>query len=148
MELILSLGLLLLSRTPLMSKEPRPVYAQEMDFLGLDIIWEYEKQQEVPHLWAESNVYWYRGQVVGKTSGGSLYEAPEFQLTLQESQNRGDAEEQIPVLPERSVLIPVDIPKVVDKQRNYRIHFLFHCENDLSLLYSTEKEDGLFPCCV
>lgn len=54
-------GGILLNSTPTnFSKEPRPVYAQEMDILGFDQYWEYEKQNDVPYMWAESNLYWYR----------------------------------------------------------------------------------------
>ncbi len=60
------------------SKEPRPVYAQEMDLLGFDQYWDYEKQNDIPYMWAESNVYWYHGVQIAKTKGGDLYNAPEL----------------------------------------------------------------------
>lgn len=73
-------GGILLNSTPTnFSKEPRPVYAAEMDLLGFDQHWDYEKQNDVPYMWAESTVYWYRGCQIAKIKGGDLYTAPELQ---------------------------------------------------------------------
>lgn len=70
-------GGIILNSTPTnFSKEPRPVYAKEMDILGFRKYWEYEDQNDVPYMWAESNVYWYRGIQIAKTKGGDLYTAP------------------------------------------------------------------------
>ena len=72
-------GGILLNSTPTnFSKEPRPVYASEMDLLGFDRFYQYEKQNEVPYMWAEANVYWYKGVQIAKTKGGDLYCAPEL----------------------------------------------------------------------
>lgn len=72
-------GGIVLNSTPTnFSKEPRPVYAPEMDLLGFDQYWEYDKQTEIPYMWAESNAYWYRGIQIAKTKGGDLYNAPEL----------------------------------------------------------------------
>ena len=72
-------GGIILNSTPThFSKEPRPVYAPEMDTLGFDRYWDYEKQNDIPYLWAESNIYWYRGVQIAKTKGGDLYTAPEL----------------------------------------------------------------------
>ena len=79
-------GGIILNSTPTnFSKEPRPVYAQEMDILGFDKYWNYEKQNDVPYMWAEANAYWYRGTQVAKTKGGDLYSAPELQPIRDES---------------------------------------------------------------
>lgn len=73
-------GGIVLNSTPTnFSKEPRPVYAAELDILGFDKYWNYEKQNDVPYMWAESNVYWYRGIKIAKIKGGDLYTAPELQ---------------------------------------------------------------------
>ena len=53
-------SLLLNDKASLMSKEPRPVYAQELDFLGVDTIWDHVEQQELPYMWAECNHYIYK----------------------------------------------------------------------------------------
>lgn len=72
-------GGIILNSTPTnFSKEPRPVYAPELDLLGFDQYWEYDKQTDLPYMWAESNAYWYRGVQIAKTKGGDLYNAPEL----------------------------------------------------------------------
>ncbi len=79
-------GGILLNSTPTnFSKEPRPVYPHEMDILGFDQYWEYEKQNDVPYMWAESNLYWYRGVQIAKIKGGDLYTKPELQPTVNEN---------------------------------------------------------------
>lgn len=70
-------GGIILNSTPTnFSKEPRPVYASEMDRLGFSKYWSYEKQNDIPYMWAESNVYWYRGRIVARIKGGDLFNAP------------------------------------------------------------------------
>ncbi len=55
-----------------------------MDLLGFFRYWEYDKQCDVPYMWAESNAYWYRGIQIAKTKGGNLYNAPELQPAYEE----------------------------------------------------------------
>ncbi len=69
-------GILLNSSPTGFSKEPRPVYASEMDLLGFSAYWEYEHQNDIPYMWAESNAYWYKGQIIARIKGGDLYHAP------------------------------------------------------------------------
>lgn len=79
-------GGILLNSTPTnFSKEPRPVYAKEMDILGFDKYWSYEAQNDTPYMWAESNVYWYKGSQIAKTKGGDLYTRPELQPVRDEN---------------------------------------------------------------
>lgn len=79
-------GGITLNSTPTnFSKEPRPVYATEMDILGFDKYWNYDKQDDAPYMWAESNIYWYRGVQIAKTKGGNLYAAPELQPSRDEN---------------------------------------------------------------
>lgn len=74
-------GGLLLNSSPLgFSKEPRPVYYKELDILGFDKYWKYDKNDTYPYMWAEANNYYYRGRLVAKTKGGSLYTAPEISV--------------------------------------------------------------------
>ena len=73
-------GILLNSKIVIFSKEPRPVYARELDLLGIDEFWHYKKQQETPYMWAEANHYYYRGKNVFNTVGGSLYVVPKVEL--------------------------------------------------------------------
>ncbi len=95
----------LLNSTPLLfSKEPRPVYSRELDLFGFDRYFQYERSDDRPYMWAEAARYWYRGQLIATTKGGSLYEAPEL---------APDPE----ALKSISVLQPVDTLRMVQKNR-------------------------------
>ena len=99
-------GGLLLNSSPLQfSKEPRPVYYKELDILGFDQHWKYDRNDSYPYMWAEANNYFYRGRLVAKTKGGSLYTAPEI-IIVDEPEPNG--------LPLRFV----DIPAMVEKNRD------------------------------
>ncbi len=101
-----STGGFLLTAMPLaFSKEPRPVYYKELDILGLDKYWIYDKNDSFPYMWAEANNYYYRGRLVAKTKGGSVYCVPEIILIE-------DPE------PEGYPLRFVDIPAMVEKNRD------------------------------
>ena len=104
-------GILLNSSPTGFSKEPRPVYAAELDVLGFDRYWNYDRQTEVPYMWAEANSYWYRGRLVAKLKGGNLYTAPEIIIPADES--------GIPIAPEPngSALRPIDIAAMVEANR-------------------------------
>lgn len=103
-------GGILLNSTPTnFSKEPRPVYAYEMDLLGFDKFFEYEKQNDIPYMWAEANVYWYRGTLIAKVKGGDLYHAPEL---IVEHDENGDV---IFGKTEGSILSPIDIDGMCKK---------------------------------
>lgn len=100
-------GGLLLNTSPLsFSKEPRPVYYRELDILGFDKYWNYEKSDAAPYLWAEANNYFYRGKQVAKTKGGSLYTAPEL-IILDEPEPHG------------GLLQFVDIAAMVKKNQDF-----------------------------
>lgn len=100
-----STGGYILTPMPLaFSKEPRPVYYKELDILGFDKYWDYDKNDSFPYMWAEANNYYYLGRLVAKTKGGSLYTPPELVLIE-------DPE------PEGYPLRFVDIPAMVDKNR-------------------------------
>lgn len=74
-------GGLLLNSSPLQfSKEPRPVYYQELDILGFDRFWNYAKDDSAPYMWAEANNYYYRGKMVAQTKGGASFIAPQIEL--------------------------------------------------------------------
>ena len=73
-------GLLLTTEQSKFSKEPRPVYYQELDILGFDKYWTYPKDDIAPLLWAEANNYFYKGRNVARTKGGALYTKPEIIL--------------------------------------------------------------------
>lgn len=101
-----STGGYVLTPTPLIfSKEPRPVYYKELDILGFDKHWKYDKNDCFPYMWAEANNYFYRGRLVVKVKGGSCYTAPEIVLIEDPEPNS---------LPLRFV----DIPAMVEKNGN------------------------------
>jgi phosphoadenosine phosphosulfate reductase len=105
-------GGILLNYTPTgFSKEPRPVYAPELDLLGFDQHWLYDKQDEYPYMWAEANTYWYRGKLVARLKGGNLYTAPEITLPLDEKGNT--------IAPEAEgvSLRPIDMEAMVEANR-------------------------------
>lgn len=106
-------GGIVLNSTPTnFSKEPRPVYAPEMDLLGFYSYWEYDKQSDVPYMWAESNVYWYRGVQIAKTKGGDLYNAPELQPVHKEDGGIPFAKA------EGEVLQPIDISAMCELNKD------------------------------
>lgn len=99
-------GGLLLNTSPLsFSKEPRPVYYKELDILGFDKYWNYDKNDTYPYMWAEANNYWYRGRLVAKTKGGSLYSAPELIIVAEPE-------------PDNAPLRFIDIPGMVEKNKD------------------------------
>ncbi len=72
-----------LNSTPLNSRasmEPRPVYYQEMDALGFDQFFIYEKDDSFPYMWAENSRYWYKGVKVAQIVGGSIYTSPRLEI--------------------------------------------------------------------
>ena len=60
-------------------------------------------------MWAEANCYWYRGRMVAKTKGGTLYTVPELEFVLDSNGEQ--------VLPDGEMLLPVDITAMVEKNR-------------------------------
>lgn len=102
-------GLILEDSLSEFSKEPRPVWAKELDLLGFDKFWKYDSNCPAPYLWAEANFYWYRGKKVAKTNGGSLYEKPEIELLKDETDKE--------VLPEGASLLPVNMAAMAAKNR-------------------------------
>lgn len=90
-------GLLLTDTEEKLSKEPRPIFAEEMNILGFDSRWHYENQNEIPYLWAEAGNYFYRGKKIAVVKGGSLYEKPTVEFVEEDG------------LPQGETLLPVDI---------------------------------------
>lgn len=96
-------GILLTDTEAPMSKEPRPVYAEEMNILGFDCRWHYENQNDVPYLWAEASNYFYRGKKIAVVKGGSLYEKPALEFVEEDG------------LPEGETLLTVNLNKMSEK---------------------------------
>ncbi|MEG1300781.1 MAG: phosphoadenosine phosphosulfate reductase family protein [Erysipelotrichaceae bacterium] len=98
-------GFILNSIHSAFSKEPRPVYYKELDILGFDNYWLYDKDDTFPYLWAETSNYYYRGKLVAKIKGGSIYTAPQIQI-IESPEDPGVK------------LQPVDINKMVEKNKD------------------------------
>ena len=105
-------GGIVLNTTPTgFSKEPRPVYAPELDLLGFDKYWKYDKQDDVPYMWAEANEYIYRGTLVAKLKGGNIFTAPEISIPSGENGKPVEPE------PDGNPLKPIDIEAMVEANR-------------------------------
>jgi phosphoadenosine phosphosulfate reductase len=100
-------GILLNFSPTLFSKEPRPVYAWELDILGFDKYWKYDKQIDLPYMWAEQTNYYYRGILAAKIKGGNHYECPEIIFP--------DIDNNM-YIPD-NYLQPIDIKKMVEKNK-------------------------------
>lgn len=103
-------GILLNSSPTGFSKEPRPVYAGEMDLLGFSAYWEYEHQNDTPYMWAESNAYWYKGQIIARIKGGDLYHAPILTPVM-------DDDGKVVFGRETGALQPMNIPLMCEKNK-------------------------------
>lgn len=70
-------GYILTTKITGVTKEVRPVFWEELKFLGLDrdYGWDIPKCRE-PLLWAEGRRYIYRGEFVAEAVGGGLYSMP------------------------------------------------------------------------
>jgi phosphoadenosine phosphosulfate reductase len=111
-------GGILFNSTPTgFSKEPRPVYSRELDILGFDKHWKYDKQNVLPYIWAEANNYYYRGRLVAKLKGGNLYNAPEIIIPEEPVDPKMPDGKRRPVLPEPigKKLRPIEIAAMVEK---------------------------------
>lgn len=93
------------------SREPRPVYASELNVLGFDKYWKYDKHTSLPYMWAEANNYYYRGVLVAKLKGGNIYATPEIVIPNDDDGN--------PLMPEPKgiSLRPIDIEAMVEANR-------------------------------
>lgn len=97
-------GLLLKTSIGHFSKEPRPVYYREMDLLGFDQYWNYDKDDSAPYMWAEAGNYYYRGRRIAQVKGGTIYEKPH--LILLEKPN-----------PRDNQLIQMDLERMILKNQ-------------------------------
>ena len=104
-------GILLNSSPTGFSREPRPVYAPELDMLGFDKYWKYDKQVDRPYMWAEANNYYYRGTLIARLKGGNIYTTPEIVIP--------NGEDGSPIMPEPVgiSLRPVAIEAMIEANR-------------------------------
>lgn len=121
-------GGILLNSSPLsFSKEPRPVYYKELDILGFDKYWKYDKDDKYPYMWAEANTYWYRGVKVAKTKGGTLYQKPDIEIL--ENPEKGNKKLKF-----------VDIPKMIKKNKQIMENLVQETIKDIYNTYVDYKD--------
>jgi phosphoadenosine phosphosulfate reductase len=89
---------------------PRPVFFEELDFLGFNEFWEYPKSKS-PLLWAIERKYYYEGIEVAEVKGGNIYDKPEIILTSKDDKLK---------------LKPINIERVIDANKEA----LFVIENE------------------
>ena len=76
-------GYILTTRITGITKEVRPVFAEELKFLQLDSMYGWIfPDAKGPLMWAEGRRYIYRGQLVAETVGGGLYEMPKLKNVI------------------------------------------------------------------
>lgn len=118
-------GGLLLNSSPLQfSKEPRPVYCQELDLLGFKKYWMYDSDSSTPIMWAEANNYLYRGRLVAQTKGGAPFWAPQI-VIIDDPEPNGES------------LKHVDIEKMVEKNAKLLEQI---SQDTIKKIYNTYKE--------
>ena len=62
---------------PVACKEPRPVYAEEMDLLGFGRVFDYPRDTGLPLMWSEQTGYFYKGVKIAKLKSSEFVEMPE-----------------------------------------------------------------------
>lgn len=84
------------------NKDIRPVFFEELEFLGLDknFGWQFPKSKE-PLCWADGRRYFYRGEPVAETQGGNLFDLPTLKNVT-----------------ENLSLLPVDMQTMIAKNEN------------------------------
>lgn len=77
--------ILLPSKITGVTKEVRPVFSEELRFLGLDRDYGWDFPDcEGPLMWAEARRYFYKGELVCEASGGGLYEMPTLKNVIKD----------------------------------------------------------------
>lgn len=104
--------------------ELRPVYYREMNLLGMNQRWTYPQNDSAPIMWCEQERYLYRGRVIAKTKGGSLFTSPEVIYT--------EGEQGEPVGAE---LIPVDISMMVKRNKELMDSLIDDTAKDIYEIY-------------
>lgn len=118
-------GGILLNSAPLsFSKEPRPVFGQELSILGMDRYWQFDKDSDIPYMWAEANNYFYRGRLVAQARGGAPFIAP--QMVILESPE-----------PDGMPLLPVNVDLMVAKNHSLMEQL---SQDTIKKIYNTYKE--------
>ncbi|MDD5911742.1 MAG: phosphoadenosine phosphosulfate reductase, partial [Bacteroidales bacterium] len=91
--------ILLPSKITGVTKEVRPVFYEELRFLGFDKNYGWKFPDcEGPLMWAEARRYFYKGELVGEATGGGLYDMPILKNVVRDLE-----------------IEPVDIPAMIEK---------------------------------
>lgn len=100
-------GLLLQAEeiNPVACKEPRPVYAEEMDLLGFGRVFDYPRDTGLPLMWSEQTSYFYKGVKIAKLKSSEFVDMPE----VVRLDNLFGTER----------LMPCNIPLMIEKNRHY-----------------------------
>lgn len=100
-------GILLLDSevNPVACREPRPVYAEELNLLGFDVLYKYPAECAFPLMWAEQRSYIYKGVKLAKLAGAEFVQKPEIQ--------------DLGSIFANEMLAPCDVPAMLEKNRGY-----------------------------
>lgn len=103
------------------TKEVRPVFSEELKFLGLDKDYRWDIPECTgPLMWAEGRRYIYRGELVAEAVGGGLYSMPSMKNVVHNLS-----------------IVPVDIQAMVSKNENLMNGLI---QRTLRFVYDTYKQ--------
>ena len=116
--------ILLPSKITGVTKEVRPVFEEELRFLGLDknYGWAIPKTT-LPLLWAEGRRYVFRGELVAESVGGGLFDLPMMKNVVR-----------------NLVLSPIDIPSFISKNESVLNGLVQKTLKDLYEVYLSYRE--------
>lgn len=100
------------------------MYSRELDILGFNKYWSYEKDDDYPYMWAEANNYFYRGRLVAMVKGGAPFVAPQIVII-------DDPE------PQGGSLKRVDIMAMINKNHEIMEQL---AQDTIKKIYNTYKE--------
>ena len=104
-------GITLLHRRVNTLHEVRPVFAQEMDLLGLQDYFNYDSGSENPYMWEIRGTYYYRGTPVLKRHGGDMFTAPTIEECIK------DVKAQLFQKQIDKALYPINIKQMCNQNR-------------------------------
>ena len=93
-------GYILTTRTGrFVANEIRPVFAEEIELTGLTRYFTYDRSEKKPYLWAQKNIYYYRGEKVAQCNGTQYGKPMDIECFFEGTKD----------------LIPIDIDLMVKK---------------------------------
>ena len=100
------------------------MYSRELDILGFNKYWSYEKDDDYPYMWAEANNYFYRGRLVAMVKGGAPFVAPQI-VIIDDPEPQGES------------LKRVDIMAMINKNHEIMEQL---AQDTIKKIYNTYKE--------